>query len=97
MKYWLHPEAEDDLARVIERYKSRFGVAAARRFFTEYERVRSLVLGNPDLGTKLSRGRRVYPFKAMPYLLVYRLEQEGLVILIIRHQHRNPRLGSHRN
>ena len=72
MKYWLHPEAEDDLARVIERYKRRFGVVAARRFFTEYERVRSLVLSNPDLGTKLSRGRRAYPFKAMPYLLVYR-------------------------
>ena len=97
MKYWLHPEAEEDLARVIERYKGRFGVAAARRFFTEYERVRSLVLSNPDLGTKLSRGRRVYPFKAMPYLLVYRPELEGLVVLIVRHQHRNPRLGSHRN
>ena len=97
MTYWLHPEAEEDLARVIDRYKSRFGLTAAKRFFAEYERVRSLVIDNPALGTKLTRGRRVYPFKAMPYLLVYRPEQQGLVILIIRHQHRNPRLGSNRN
>jgi plasmid stabilization system protein ParE len=97
LKYWLHPEAERDLELVIERYVNRFGSAAASRFVAEYERVRDLIVGNPELGTKTTRGRRTYPFKAMPYLLVYRAEDTGLVILIVRHQHRNPRLGSRRN
>ena len=96
MRCWLHPEAEEDLDFVIERYKSRFGRMAAQRFLAEYERVRSLVIKNPELGTKMTRGRWMYPFKAMPYLLVYRPDEQGLVVLIIRHQHRNPRLGSHR-
>ena len=97
MKYWLHPEAERDLELISERYRLRFGQGSVQRFITEYERVRGVVLMNPDIGTKLSRGRRIHPFKAMPYLIVYRPEENGLVILIVRHQHRNPRLGSQRN
>jgi plasmid stabilization system protein ParE len=97
LKYSLHPEAEGDLERILERYVSRFGKAAAERFLNEYERVRSLVVKNPELGTKATRGRRTYPFKEMPYLLVYRIEETGVVILVVRHQHRNPRLGARRN
>ncbi len=70
MNHGLHPEAQRDLELVIERYLSRFGLAAAQRFLNEYERVRTLVVQNPALGTKTTRGRRMYPFKAMPYLLV---------------------------
>ena len=96
MKYWLHPEAERDLEQVLDRYVRRFGKAAAARFLNEYERVRGFVVTNPELGTKVTRGRRTYPFKAMPYLLVYRIEETGIVILVIRHQHRSPRLGARR-
>lgn len=96
MRYTLHPEAEQDLDRIIERYLTRFGRQAARRFLDEYERVRAIVVENPDLGTKASRGRRTYPFKAVPYLLVYRAEETSVTILIIRHQHRKPSLGGRR-
>ena len=97
MKYWLHPEAETDLEEIIERYKRRFGPGSVRTFLTEYERVRGLIVENPDMGTKTSRGRRWYPLKAVPYLIVYRAQDEGVVILVIRHQHRDPRLGARRN
>jgi plasmid stabilization system protein ParE len=97
VKYWLHPEAERDLELIIERYLRRFGRLAAERFLAEYERIRALVMENPNLGTKLTRGRRMYPFKAVPYLLVYRVYDDWILILIVRHQHRNPRLGSRRN
>ena len=97
MKYWLHQEAETDLEQIIERYRNRFGASSVQTFLTEYERVRGLILQNPDLGTRASRGRRWYPMKAVPYMVVYRVQDDGVVILIIRHQHRNPRLGSRRN
>ena len=97
MNFWLHPEAERDLELISERYKRSFGQGSVQRFIAEYERVRSVVLKDPEIGTKLSRGRRMYPLKAVPYLIVYRVEENGLVILIVRHQHRSPRLGSRRN
>ena len=96
MKYTLHPEAERDLEEILERYLSRFGRTAAERFLDEYARVRQVVVNNPELGTKAPRGRRTYPFKKVPYLLVYRTDEAGLTILIIRHQHRKPSRGGRR-
>ena len=81
MKYTLHPEAERDLEEILGRYLSRFGRTAAERFLDEYARVRQVVVNNPELGTKASRGRRTYPFKKVPYLLVYRTDEAGLTIL----------------
>ncbi len=96
MKYTLHPEAEQALEQIIHRYISRFGKPAAQRFLDEYARVRGIVVANPELGTKASRGRRTYPFRAVPYLLVYRADETGVTILVIRHQHRMPSLGGRR-
>ena len=96
MKYTLHPEAERDLEGILERYVTRFGKTAAERFLSEYERVRAIVVANPELGTKTSRGRRTYPFRKVPYLLVYREDDNGVTILIVRHQHRQPGLGGQR-
>ena len=96
MKYTLHPEAERDLDEILERYLGRFGKVAAERFVNEYARVREIVVNNPELGTKTSRGRRFYPFKKVPYLLVYRTHEDGITILVIRHQHRQPGLGGQR-
>jgi plasmid stabilization system protein ParE len=96
VRYTLHPEAERDLEEILERYLTRFGKDAAKRFLKEYERIRAIVVENPELGTKTSRGRRSYPFKKMPYLLVYREDGSGITILIVRHQHRQPGLGGQR-
>lgn len=96
MKYSLHPEAEADLDAIIDRYLANFGRKAAERFLGEYQRVVSLVAENPGLGTKVTRGRRMYPFKAVPYLILYREDGSGVRILVVRHQHRRPNLGGRR-
>lgn len=96
MKYRLHPEAEADLDSIVDRYFINFGRNAAERFLGEYERVVAIVVENPGMGTKTSRGRRTYPFKSVPYLLVYREDESGVRILVVRHQHRKPSSGGRR-
>ena len=96
MKYSLHPEAEADLDAIVDRYLTNFGREAAERFLNEYQRIVGIVVENPGAGTKISRGRRMYPFKAVPYLIVYRTDEGGVRILIVRHQHRKPSLGGRR-
>jgi toxin ParE1/3/4 len=96
VKYSIHPEAEADLDSVVDRYLINFGRSAAERFLREFERVVAIVVENPGMGTKTSRGRRTYPFKLVPYLLVYRADEAGVRILLIRHQHRRPNLGGRR-
>ena len=96
MKYRLHPEAEADLDSIVDCYLIDFGRNAAERFLSEYERVVAIVVENPGMGTKTSRGRRTYPFKSVPYLLVYREDESGVRILVVRHQHRKPSSGGRR-
>ena len=97
MKYSLHPEAEADLDAIIDRYLTNFGGKAAERFLNEYERVVGIVVQNPGMGTTISRGRRMYPFKAVPYLIIYRADENGVRILVVRHQHRKPGIGGRRS
>jgi plasmid stabilization system protein ParE len=97
VKYTLHQEAEADLDSIVDRYLMNFGRAAAERFLQEYQRVVGIIVENPGMGTPASRGRRRYPLKVVPYLIVYREAEEGVRILVVRHQHRNPRLGERRN
>ena len=97
MRYSLHPEAEADLDAIIDRYLTNFGRKAAERFLNEYERVVGIVVENPGMGTKTSRGRRMYPFEAVPYLIIYRADENGVRILVVRHQHRKPSIGGLRS
>lgn len=90
MSYTLHPGAEQDVANALDFYSEQAGLVVAERFLEEFERVVTLLLEYPDLGTPTTKGRRAFPLKIFPYLVVYRNLESGIRILIVRHQHRKP-------
>jgi len=90
MSYSLHPGAEQDIANVLDFYGTQAGTAVAKRFLEEFERVAKLLVEHPSLGTPTTKGRRSFPLKVFPYLVVYRNLESGIRILIVRHQHRKP-------
>ncbi len=90
MSYSLHPGAERDIADALDFYCEHAGTAVAKRFLDEFERVTKLLLEFPNLGTPTTRGRRSFPLKVFPYLVVYRNLESSIRILIVRHQHRKP-------
>ena len=90
MNYSLHPEAEQDLADALDFYSEHAGMVVAKRFLEEFERVASLLVKHPGLGTPTTDGRRSFPLKVFPYSVVYRLLENSIRILIVRHQHRKP-------
>ncbi|HXS19287.1 MAG TPA: type II toxin-antitoxin system RelE/ParE family toxin [Polyangiaceae bacterium] len=91
MSYSLHPEAEQELASASAFYKEQAGLALATAFLAEFERVAEVLVQNPNLGTPVSNGLRIHPFRRFPYSVVYRSLPKGIVILVIGHQHRRPR------
>lgn len=90
MTYSLHPGAEHDIAKALDFYSEQAGAVVAEHFLAEFERVAKLLVEYPDLGTPTTRGRRTFPLKVFPYLVVYRNLESSIRILIVRHQHRKP-------
>ncbi|MBW8073647.1 MAG: type II toxin-antitoxin system RelE/ParE family toxin [Ferrovum sp.] len=90
MTYSLHPGAEHDIANALDFYSEQAGLVVAERFLEEFERIAKLLVEHPSLGTPMTRGRRTFPLKVFPYLIVYRNLENGIRILIVRHQHRKP-------
>lgn len=96
MTYSLDPGAEQDIADVLDFYTEQAGLPVAQRFLDEFERVARLLVTNPGFGTPTTKGRRVFPLRVFPYLVVYRSLEVGIRIVVVRHQHRRPNHGGAR-
>ena len=96
MNRTIHRLASEDLAEAVRFYKSEAGSGLARRFLTEFERVAKLLEQYPGLGTPTADGRNVHPLTDFPYSAIYRREDSGLRILVVRHQSRDPEYGESR-
>jgi plasmid stabilization system protein ParE len=92
----LHRGAADDITAAAGFYRREGGAALARRFLDEFERVVGLLARNPALGTPTRDGRRWFPLRGFPYAVIYAPCEEGVRILVVRHQHRAPEHGSDR-
>ena len=92
----IHRLASEDLAEAVRFYKSEAGTGLARRFLAEFERVAKLLEQHPGLGTPTADGRNVHPLTDFPYSIIYRREDSGLRILVVRHQSRDPEYGESR-
>lgn len=90
----IHRDAERDLITAFRYYKSEAGIAIARRFLDEFERVAQLVEDNPGIGAHGDDGRRNHPLSVYPYVVIYRQTESGIHILVVRHQHRHPDFGA---
>lgn len=71
MQYWLHPDAEQDIADALNFYATHAGRSVAQRFLAEFDTIATLLIENPGLGTPSSKGRRTFPLRVFPYSVVY--------------------------
>ena len=56
----------------------------------EFERICELLSANPELGIPTQGQRRRFPLHGFPYSIIYRPAPDGLRILVVRHQSRDP-------
>jgi plasmid stabilization system protein ParE len=92
----LHRLARAELATAFRFYRREAGARLAERFLDEFERIARLIERQPDLGTPTDDGRRSYPLHDFPYSVIYTMKGNGLRILVVRHQHRDPSHGAGR-
>ncbi len=96
MSYLLHRGAADDVAAAARFYRQEGGRALAARFIDEFERVAMLAAQNPGLGTPTGADRRWFPLHGFPYSVIYAPQDRGMLVLVVRHQNRDPTHGEDR-
>ena len=96
MTYSLHPDAEQDVVNALDFYVEQAGLLVAQRFLSEFEHAVQLLVEYPYSGKSGRNGRRVFPLRVFPFLIVYQSFETSVRILVVRHQHRKPGFGSAR-
>lgn len=97
MSYSFHKSAEQDLTEAFRFYKREAGSGLARRFLQEFERAISLLEEFPEMGTPTGENRRSLPLSGFPYSVIYRHINSRILVLVVRHQNRDPDYGEQRS
>ena len=96
MTYSLHRGAELDLLEAAQFYRKEGGRKLASRFLDEFNRVVKVILEFPGIGTPTDEVRKVHILQDFPYSIIYREEPQGIRVLVVRSQYRDPEHGESR-
>jgi plasmid stabilization system protein ParE len=91
MKYWIHPDANEELHASGDYYATNANNSVAFAFISEFERVIALLIENQQRGPHSENGIRLYHFKQFPFTVFYEEDElKGPQIFAVAHQSREP-------
>jgi hypothetical protein len=85
----FHPDAADELEEAGLFYESRMA-GLGRSFAAEIERTLFLLTQYPSAGAADDSGCRRVPIARFPYSIVYRQQQDIILVVAVAHQRRRP-------
>ena len=94
-KIVIHPEAEEELnaaADYYEKCKDGLGVS----FLHEIEKAFKRIEENPRSWKIITKDIRRNLINRFPYTIIYRVEDEIIIVLAIAHLHRKPKYWKER-
>jgi plasmid stabilization system protein ParE len=81
--------AQADVRRAALFYKREAGHLGAE-FTGEVEHALAQIAANPDIGSPMRRGARKLLVRRFPYLVIYRVLPDHVLVLAVGHQRRHP-------
>jgi plasmid stabilization system protein ParE len=85
----LHPEALAELGEAVAFYEER-APGLGREFFEEVNRVLRSVGESPAIGSPLAEPFRRLLCRRFPFAVVYREDDEGVLVQAVMHLRRRP-------
>lgn len=95
MRHAFHPEAADEFAEAIRFYKNR-GANLGHRFSREVQATIRQVVTTPDRWRVLEEDVRRCLVRVFPYLVLYTIEADFILIIAVMHGKREPGYWKHR-
>jgi len=96
VKIRLHPQARVDLESAADWYDENAGRSVAADFIEAYAQSTEFLREHPEIGRPDVKGARSIFFRRFPYSLVYRIDQEGILVVAVAHWRRRPMFWSKR-
>jgi plasmid stabilization system protein ParE len=90
-----HPEAEAEIVEAIQFYRSR-SPELADRFLRAFESAIEMIEENPLRWATIRGDLRRILLRRFPYGIYYRVEDQELRVLIVKHHRRHPDHGMDR-
>ncbi len=89
MKIILIPPADKELDEAIDYYNDQL-TGLGEQFYTSFLDTIGYISQKPDTWKKIGANTRRINIKRFPYLILYVLDEQNILIACIAHQHRNP-------
>ena len=94
MKVELHPEVHLDILDIMEFYEEAAGTELSADFYSEFRRVADVIGARPKSFPLHTPRLRRANLDRFPHHILYEiLDQETSVILVVKHDSRDPSFG----
>lgn len=96
MRIEFHKLVASDVSRIMDYYEDAAGPQLADEFYEELRTFLKKAADSPESYTIRERDLRRVNLERFPYHFLYRIENDTVRILVVRHHNRRPTLGMHR-
>jgi plasmid stabilization system protein ParE len=96
MRLVFHPRVAADIARIMSYYDEVAGPQLADEFYSELQSFFTKAAKAPETYSIRARDLRRVNLERFPYHFLFRIAQDHVRILVIRHHNRHPSLGLRR-
>jgi plasmid stabilization system protein ParE len=90
-RYNIDSRAQAELEKSIRYYRRAGGSQLARRFLTEFQRVRDLIRRNPGLGHPVEGADlQKFGLTTFPFSIIYEFKNSVVTIVVLAHHSQHP-------
>jgi len=96
MRIEFHKLVASDISRIMDYYEGAAGPQLAGEFYEELRAFFTKAADSPESYAIRARDLRRVNLDRFPYHFLYRIVNDKVRILVVRHHRRRPTLGTHR-
>lgn len=96
MRIEFHKLVSSDISRIMDYYEDMAGIQLAGEFYDELRVFFQRPAESPEGYAIRERDLRRVKLERFPYHFLYRIVDDTVRILVVRHHSRRPTLGTHR-
>jgi toxin ParE1/3/4 len=96
MRLEFHKQAASDISQIMDYYESAAGPELADEFYSELQACLQKAANHPETYSVRERDIRRVNLNRFPYHFLFRIVEDRVRVLVVRHHKRRPSLGVRR-